>query len=89
MRLRLVRNWRHAHHWWSVRFAGAGAILGAMGAGLVAGFGVYGALQPFWPLLISWIGGMLVCLVVIAGRVIEQRPCVPEHRQIDEWGYYR
>lgn len=66
-----IPDWHKAHKLRSVQVAGAGAIAGAVAAGLAAS----GAIVPWLGLIPNWAvfaGGALICALVIVARLVQQ-----------------
>ena len=80
--MKLVHDWRRAWRWRSVRIAGSGAILGALGAGLAASTSA-AALAKILPLWAVWAGGALICALTVAGRLTQERPGKVGHVNLD------
>lgn len=67
--MKLVDDWRCAYKWASVQIAGAGALFGALGAGLAASMSA-AQLATFMPTWAVWAGGALICVFVMLGRLL-------------------
>lgn len=63
---------RTIHHRWSFKLSTAGAILGALGAGLQAAPSIAQAIDvlPMWAV---WAGGAVICATVSIAMYIKQR----------------
>ena len=75
--MRLVEDWRNAWKWASVQIAGAGALLGALGAGLAASTSA-AQLMDYVPRWAVFGGGALICGLVVAGRMLKREPKVKD-----------
>lgn len=72
-RQRLIPDLRTAHKLRSVQVAGAGAIAGAVAAGLAAS----GAAAAWWGTIPDWAvfaGGSLICALTVLARLWRQKP---------------
>lgn len=69
--MKIDPNWRKAPKMRSVQVAGAGALAGAVAAGL----GASGAIVPWLGLIPTWAvfaGGAIICVLVIVARLEDQ-----------------
>jgi hypothetical protein len=71
--MKLVADWRQAHHWRSVQFAGLGALFTGIGVGASYATSAM-ALLPVMSFRAVCAIALLIFLCVIAGRVIDQKP---------------
>ena len=85
--MKLVRNWRDAHHWRSVQASSTGAILSAAAtaAATASSAGTLAGGIPVWAVC------ALFCLIFVAaliGRLLLQRPHYqrPLRDDSDEYG---
>lgn len=71
--MRLVDDWRKAHHFGSVQIAAVGALLGGIGAILsgVADILPWMHVMPRWMI---WAGGSLVCILIGIARLYVHAP---------------
>ena len=71
--MKLIDNWKRAHHFGSVQIAGAGAFLGYLAAGLIASGAAaqWVGLVPVWAVFAL---GALICTLIIAARVLQRTP---------------
>lgn len=71
--MKLIDDWKQAHHFGSVQIAGVGAFLGYLAAGLIASGAAaqWVGLIPIWAVFAL---GALICTLIIAARVLMRTP---------------
>lgn len=71
--MKLIDDWKRAHHFGSVQVAGAGAFFGYLAAGLIASGAAaqWVGLIPIWAVFAL---GALICTLIIAARVLQRTP---------------
>lgn len=67
-----VDDWRSCYKWYCIHAATFGLLAGTVGGGILAGSSVYGSLAAYWPTYVAIGAGMLVCILVIIGRLWKQ-----------------
>ena len=83
--MKRVDDWKQALGFGSVQVSGAGALAGAVAAGLMAS----GAVVPWLGLIPKWAifaGGSLICTLTIIARLF--RRLRPHERQRKNWEDY-
>jgi hypothetical protein len=71
--MKLIDDWKQAHHFGSVQMAGTGALIGALAAGLMAS----GMIVPWLGLIPEWAvfaGGAVICVLTVLARILQRDP---------------
>lgn len=75
--MKLVDDWRQAHRWWSVRFAGLGALFTGIGVGASYATSAM-ALLPVLSFRTVCAVALLIFVCVLAGRLLQQDRAEPD-----------
>lgn len=80
--MKLIEDWKRAHHFGSVQVAGVGSFLGYLAAGLVASGAAtqWVGLVPMWAVFLF---GGIICNLIILARIL-QRKSKSSEQPLDE-----